>query len=67
MYDTAYYSAMIHGVKVVEQHTTSMDPVAVFTLPQKHVHVGVYSNISSGDFGQVLDSFLNTAMNNASH
>lgn len=66
-YNTAYHSTMIHDVNVLEQHANSMEPVAVFTLPQTQVHVVVDSNISSGEVSKVLNSFLNTAMNNASH
>jgi hypothetical protein len=63
--NTAYHSTMIHGVSVSEQHVNSMEPVAVCTLPQTHVHVVVDSNISSGEINKVVNSFLNTAMSNA--
>lgn len=61
---TTYHSVKIKGISVLEQYSNSMEPVAVFTLPQANVHVVVYSNISSSEVSKVINSLLSTAMNN---
>lgn len=63
---TTYQSTTIQGVSVLEQHTNSMEPVYVFTIPQTHVHVVVYSNISSSEVKKVVNSLLSTAMHTKS-
>ncbi|QSO48450.1 hypothetical protein [Alicyclobacillus mengziensis] len=63
---TTYQSTTIQGVSVLDQHTNSMEPIAVFTLPQTHVHVVVYSNISLSEVNKVVNSFLSTAMHTTS-
>lgn len=61
-----YHNTTIQGVSVLEQHSNSMEPVAVFTIPQTHVQVVVYSNIPSSEVSKVVNSLLSTAMHTTS-